>query len=164
LLSKGLYTVSANHKVYYELHGSAEASERVVFISGLNMASWSFHAAAMHFAAVCTLVFPFTTQGEQLPGYQVLVLDNCGVGHSDSPTASGRLYKTSHMGMRLQYTDEDLILPSERCHRLDGSSWLDATPFRHTRGRFDGRHDRSGALSVREDVYEAFIGMRPCHS
>jgi pimeloyl-ACP methyl ester carboxylesterase len=112
LLSKGLYTVSANHKVYYELHGSAEASERVVFISGLNMASWSFRAAAMHFAAVCTLVFPFTTQGEQLPGYQVLVLDNRGVGHSDSPTASSRLYKTSHMGMRLQYTVEDLILPA----------------------------------------------------
>jgi pimeloyl-ACP methyl ester carboxylesterase len=64
-----------------ELHGDpSPLSRRLVFIMGLNNSSFAWQTQVDHFAS--------------LPGYQVLVHDNRGVGNSDSPKG---LYKTSEM-------------------------------------------------------------------
>ncbi|GJN94127.1 hypothetical protein Rhopal_007201-T1 [Rhodotorula paludigena] len=63
------------HKLYYELHGEDKpTSKRLVFIMGLNNSSFAWHHQVSYFAA--------------LPGYSLLVLDNRGVGWSDSPAGS----------------------------------------------------------------------------
>ncbi|KAM0749090.1 alpha/beta-hydrolase [Meredithblackwellia eburnea MCA 4105] len=89
-IKRGFAQVSASkkrspapHNLYYELHGSTdESAEKIVFIMGLNNSSFAWHNQVSHFGSK--------------PGYQVLVFDNRGVGHSDTP---GRLYKTSEMAL-----------------------------------------------------------------
>lgn len=71
------------HKIYYELHGPPNPSApRVVLIMGLNNSC-----------------FAWTNQVNWLVGrgFQVLVFDNRGVGHSDTP--EGKLWKTSEMAL-----------------------------------------------------------------
>ncbi|KAF7311615.1 FACT complex subunit SPT16 [Mycena kentingensis (nom. inval.)] len=63
-----------SHSLYYEIHGisdDADVHTRVVFIMGLNSSSFAWSLQAEHFA--------------RLPGYQILLLDNRGVGHSGTP-------------------------------------------------------------------------------
>ncbi|GAA5938014.1 alpha/beta fold hydrolase [Sporobolomyces koalae] len=69
------------HELYYELHGEDQPdSTRLLFIMGLNNSSFAWQHQLDYFSS--------------LPGYSVLVFDNRGVGHSDSPLGA---YKTSEM-------------------------------------------------------------------
>jgi pimeloyl-ACP methyl ester carboxylesterase len=56
-----------SHSVYFELHGTT--GEKLLLIMGLNTSSFAWGQQVRHFAKT----------------HQVLVLDNRGVGNSDSP-------------------------------------------------------------------------------
>ncbi|GAA5964203.1 hypothetical protein JCM3765_002768 [Sporobolomyces pararoseus] len=80
-VAKGRKGHNEPHEIYFELHGEDKpTSTRLLFIMGLNNSSFAWHNQLSHFSS--------------LPGYSTLVLDNRGVGHSDSP---GGAYKTSEM-------------------------------------------------------------------
>ncbi|KAK9898252.1 alpha/beta-hydrolase [Cystobasidium minutum MCA 4210] len=77
------------HDIYYELHGQTESvhgpkATRVVYIMGLNNSCFGWHNQIKHFG--------------KKEGYLSLVMDNRGVGHSDTPWG---LYSTSEMAKDL---------------------------------------------------------------
>ncbi|GAA6062271.1 hypothetical protein JCM10212_000931 [Sporobolomyces blumeae] len=88
LVKRGWCTVATDpqraprpHEIYYELHGEDKpTSTRIVFIMGLNNSSFAWQHQLSYFSS--------------LRSYSVLVFDNRGVGHSDSPRGA---YKTSEL-------------------------------------------------------------------
>lgn len=71
--------------LYYELHGCApaQAKRRLVLIMGLNTSCFAWMRAVQHYGDPSRLT-------------SVLVLDNRGVGYSDTPP-SPRFYKTTEL-------------------------------------------------------------------
>ncbi|GAA5908557.1 alpha/beta fold hydrolase [Sporobolomyces salmoneus] len=85
-VAQGRRGIKEPHEIYYELHGEDKPdSTKLLFIMGLNNSSFAWHNQLSYFSS--------------LPGYSVLVFDNKGVGHSDSP--KGR-YQTSQLARDVQ--------------------------------------------------------------
>lgn len=77
--SSGQYVrTDDNVSIYYEVHGSADAPHRVLFVAGLNATFEAWALQTAHFGNAHTV-----------PRVQFVVMDNRGIGFSDAPAGEG---------------------------------------------------------------------------
>ncbi|KAN0062889.1 hypothetical protein ACQY0O_004710 [Thecaphora frezii] len=105
-------------RCYYEIHG--RGSTRVVFVTGLNTSSASW--------------LPQVEDLSKDPEYSCLVLDNRGVGNSETP---GGLYKTSEMALDVVELLEQVGWAESRSVHIVGVSMGGMIALEFARARSD---------------------------
>ncbi|EFP92022.1 uncharacterized protein PGTG_17853 [Puccinia graminis f. sp. tritici CRL 75-36-700-3] len=110
-VKKGLCTVATGravqtHQLYYELHGSLNGAQKMLFVMGLNNSCSGWSNQVKHFS--------------RKPDHSVLVFDNRGVGNSDAGPLG--IYKTSEMAKDTVDLMEYLGWTEERSVHLFGVS------------------------------------------
>lgn len=110
-VKKGLCTVAQGravqtHQLYYELHGTLDASQKMLFIMGLNNSCSGWSNQVKHFG--------------RKADHGVLVFDNRGVGNSDAGPMG--MYKTSEMAKDTADLMEFLGWTADRSVHLFGVS------------------------------------------
>jgi 3-oxoadipate enol-lactonase len=114
--SSGQYVrASDGVSIYYEVHGSASAPHRVLFVAGLNATFEAWALQTAHFG-----------NAHSQPRVQFVVMDNRGIGFSDAPVSEApdddeRLYSVERMA-------RDVI------HVADAVSWSDFVIVGHSLG------------------------------
>ncbi|PLW26262.1 hypothetical protein PCANC_27499 [Puccinia coronata f. sp. avenae] len=110
-VKKGLCTVAQGravqtHQLYYELHGTLDGAQKMLFVMGLNNSCQGWSNQVKHFS--------------RKPDHSVLVFDNRGVGNSDAGPMG--IYKTSEMAKDAEDLMKHLGWTQERSVHLIGVS------------------------------------------
>ncbi|KAH9473292.1 hypothetical protein Pst134EA_000365 [Puccinia striiformis f. sp. tritici] len=110
-VKKGLCPVAEGreaetHKLYYELHGTLDGAQKLIFVMGLNNSCGAWANQVKHFS--------------KKADHAVLVFDNRGVGNSD--TGAFGIYKTSEMAKDTIDLMEHLGWTGDRSVHLFGVS------------------------------------------